>query len=82
MRHPHVDPGEVGVCALDAVTDCPHQQPPAVLLLPHERTSAVPLARVLLPVLVAGTEERFPDLLLVAGRVEHVLAAVVIYHGD
>ena len=40
------------------------------------------LARVFLPVLVAGTEEGVPDCLLVSGGVEHFLAAEVVNHGD
>ena len=39
------------------------------------------LTRVLLPVLVAGAEEGVSDGLLVAGGVEHLLAAEVINHG-
>ena len=101
VGHPHVDPGQVGVGALDAVAHGPHQQPPPVLLLPHQRPAAVPLhiqdiiqcseylllphlARVLLAILVAGAEEGVPDGLLVAGGVEHLLAAEVVDdgHGD
>ena len=42
------------------------------------------LARVFLPVLVSRAEEGLPDGLLVAGGVEHVLAAGVVnhWHGD
>ena len=36
------------------------------------------LTRVLLPILVAGAEEGVSDRLLVAGGVEHLLAAEVI----
>ena len=42
---PHVDPGQVGVCALDPMTDCPHQQPPAILLLPHQGAPTVTLQK-------------------------------------
>ena len=38
------------------------------------------LTRVLLPVLVSGAEEGVSDGLLVAGGVEHLLAAEVINH--
>ena len=39
------------------------------------------LTRVLLPVLVAGAEEGVSDGLLVAGGIEHLLAAEVINDG-
>jgi len=41
-RHPHVDPGEVGVGALDPVGHCPCEDPLAVGSLDGEGSSAVP----------------------------------------
>jgi hypothetical protein len=28
VRHPHVDPGEVGIGTLNSMTHCTHQDPP------------------------------------------------------
>ena len=55
---------------------------PSILLLPHQRPTAVALTRVLLAILVSSAEEGVSDGLLVARGVEHVLTTEVVNHWD
>ena len=58
----------------------PAKLSPSIFLLPHQRTAAVSLTRIFLPLLVPGAEEGVSDGLLVARGVEHVLAVTIVNH--
>ena len=74
LAHPGVDPGLVSLAAPDAPGEDAGQLVPGLtvlaVLLHHQGAAAVPLAGVLPPVRVAGTEEMVRDLLPVAGPEE------------
>ena len=74
LAHPGVDPGLVSLAAPDAPGEDAGQLVPGLTglagLLHHQGAAAVPLAGVLPPVRVAGTEEMVRDLLPVAGPEE------------